>query len=152
MLTDSSYSFTKVNIGKVRRQGVEGEFRTATFYNTSLFGGITFMDSRDLLTGEKLRFDSPRYAYTVGLKYDDRKSLRAFLAGHYIWWNEENFRNARYNAMTVDLSVTRTVFKAAGQSCDVFATGHNIFDGSQYVRDYYPNAGRWMEMGVRYKF
>jgi len=151
-LTDSAFSFTKVNLGKVRRQGLEAEVRTTPVYNTSFFGGVTFVDSKDMVTGEKLRFDTPRYTFNAGLKYDDGKSLRAFLAGHYIWWNEEDFRNAKYNAMIVDLSVTKTIHRIIDQSCDLFVTGHNLFNGSQYVRDYYPNAGRWLEAGVRYKF
>lgn len=152
VVTDSTYSAARANLGRVRRQGLEGEIRTASFFNTSFFGGATFIDSKDLVTGQTLRFDSPRYTFNAGLKYDDKKSLRAFLAGHYIWWNEEDFRNARYNAIIVDLSVTKTVYKAADQSCDIFVTGHNLFNGSQYVRDYYPNAHRWVEAGVRYKF
>jgi vitamin B12 transporter len=149
-IVDPVYTWTEVNKGKVRRQGVEAEVKTIAVYNTSLFAGAAFIDAKDLLTGETMH-GTPRYTFDAGLKYNE-KTFKAILQGHYIWWNEEASSNAKYNSMIVDLSAAKTVYRSGKNSCDLFLTAHNIFDGSQYRRDYYPNPGRWVEGGVRYKF
>lgn len=151
VINNSEYYFTLVNGDKLRRQGIEAEAKTSPLYHTSLFAGATLISYKDLLTGLKVP-DSPSYIFDAGIKYDDDKSLKAILQGHYVWWNEEDYANATYNAMIFDFSVTKTVLKQKDQACDIFFTAHNIFDGTQEPRNYYPNAGRWLEGGVRYKF
>jgi len=147
----NTFAFTYANVGKVRHQGVEAEIKTNAIYHTSLFAGASFIDSKDLLT-ELVLTDSPRYTFVAGLKYDDGKSLKAILQGHYIWFNEPSSSEAQYNSMILDMSITKTVFRQKDMACDVFLTAHNIFDGSQYEDYYFPNPGRWVEGGVRFKF
>ena len=150
-LSGSTFAFTYGNGGKIRHQGVEAEIKTMPIYHTSLFAGAALIDSKDLIADSTLT-DSPRYTFDAGLKYDDGNSFKAILQGHYVWWNEPAGSEAEYNAMIFDMSVTKIVFKHKDQLCDLFLTAHNIFDGTQDVRNYYPNAGRWLEGGVRYKF
>ena len=157
---DSNAIFsTWINSDKVRHQGVEADIRTAPMYHISLFGGATFVDSKNLATN-LIQTDSPRYTYDVGLKYDNDKLFKTILQGHYVWWNQTGPQlppyngqiYAQYNAMIFDMSITKTVFRQKDNKCDVFFTAHNIFDGSQYDENFFPNPGRWYEGGVKYKF
>jgi vitamin B12 transporter len=145
------FTDTMVNKGKQRRYGMEFEFRTKPVYHFTLAGGTTFMKSKDLET-DRIVKDIPKYTFDVSLKYDDEKSFKALLSGHYIWWNTEKLANAKYSSFIFDLNIIKSFFKKQERSVDVFLTAHNLFDGSQYLRDYYKNPGRWVEAGVRFNF
>ena len=142
---------TTVNQGKQRYQGFEAEIRTVPFYNTTLSMGTTFVHAKDLQTNEVL-LRTPKYTYDIALTYDDLKSIRAGLKARYIWWNAEDFTNSKYSNFVLDLNAAKTLYKHKDQSAEVFLTAHNLLNASQYVGDFYRNAGRWAEIGARYKF
>jgi vitamin B12 transporter len=144
-------TWTDVNADEVRRQGVEVELRSMKFYNLTLSAAATFVNSENLNTGREIH-NWPDYTYDVSLKYDDEKSLRALLQGRYVWWHQDRSMNAKYSSFIFDANIIKTIFKNQDRSCEVFLTGHNIFDSAQYVLDLYKNAERWIEAGVRYKF
>lgn len=144
-------SMTEVNSDKVRHQGVEAEIMTSPIFHTSVFGGAAYTDSKDLIAN-MAELGVPKYTFNAGLKYDNDKLFKAILQGHYIWWNQDASYYAQYNAMIFDMSLTKTVYRQKDNACDIFFTAHNIFDGSQYAENYFPNPGRWFEGGVRYKF
>jgi len=140
-----------VNEHKIRRQGLEVEMKTAPLYNTSLSAGATYIDTENRLTGNEIK-GVPTYTYVVGLHYDDKKSFRAILQGNYTWWNQPQSWLAKYSSLIVDMNLIKTLYEQRTNKLDVFLTGHNIFNRSQYWYNYYMNAGRWIEAGVRYKF
>jgi vitamin B12 transporter len=143
-------TWTVVNKDKVRRQGVEFALKTMKIYNLTLSSAATFVKSKNLTTGEEIH-EFPAYTYDVSLKYDDEKSLRAFLKGRYVGWHQDSAANVK-SGMIVDVNAIKTIFKKQDRSCEIFLTGHNIFDGAQYSIDLFKNARRWIEAGVRYKF
>ena len=138
------------NKDELRRQGFEVAFKTVPVYHTTLFGGATFMHTENIDTDDELK--NVQYTYDVGLKYDDEKTFRALLKGRYIWWNAEDYTNSKYDAMIFDLNLIKTIYKDQDRTAEVFLTGHNIFNGSQYIFDAFKNARRWIEAGVRFKF
>lgn len=142
---------TFINNARVRHQGAEAEVKTAPVFHTYFFGGVTYVDSKDLVT-DTTQKGNPGYLINAGLKYENKKVLMAVLQGHYIWWNATSYENGQYTSMIFDASLTRTIFNRNNQSCDIFFTAHNIFDGSQYLESYWQNPRRWFEAGVRYKF
>jgi vitamin B12 transporter len=144
-------TWTAVNADRVRRQGVEVAIRTAKFHNFTLSAAAAFVDSKNLTTGEEIR-NLPSYTYDVGLRYDDGKSFRGLLKGRYAWWNQEEQLGAKYSSFIFDLDLIKTILRRQDRSCEVFFTGHNIFNGSQYSDEFFRNARRWVEAGVRYKF
>ncbi len=139
------------NSGKQRRQGFGIEFKTVPFHHFSLQGGAMFVDTEDLESDETVR-NVPRYTYNLGLKYDDEKSFKALLTGHYIWWNSSGFMGGKYNAFVFDISAAKTMFKQGTRSMEIFLAGHNIFDGTQRRDSLFPNPQRWIEGGIRFKF
>jgi vitamin B12 transporter len=141
---------TVVNAEKARRQGFEIEMRTVKFWNITLFAGAAFVHSKDLTTGETIH-EMPDYAYDVSLKYDDERSFRALLKGRYVRWHNTDGVNPKSDFI-LDLNLMKTFFRTQSSSCEVFLTGHNIFNGSQYPDELFKNARRWIEGGVRYKF
>lgn len=143
--------WTYVNGGRARREGVEVEMKTVPVYNLTLAAGASYIHTKDLDTGEDIR-DVPTNTYNVALTYDNKSSFRARLDGRYIWWNMEDYYEGHYNSMIFDVNVMKTLYERKGLKTEVFATGHNIFDGSQYWTTPYLNARRWFEAGLRMKF
>jgi vitamin B12 transporter len=145
--------FTVVNQDKQRRQGVEVEVKTMPVFNTSLTLGYAFVDAKDRKTNETIPLVA-RNIYDVGLQYDDRKSFRAALKGHYIQWHGEPADNGRYTAMIWDLYLTKKVFTFADErrTVEAFFSAHNLFNGAQYPAYPFRNPRRWFEGGVRFYF
>ena len=148
MLGDGT--FMDVNKDRQRRQGFEVELKTVPVYNIALSAGLAFTDATSRDTGEVLQ-NVPRYTYDVGVHYNDNKSFRALLKGHYIWWNEVSIANGQYNAMIWDLSLTKKVLSSAKVNAEFFFIAHNIFNGSQYDQDPFRNPRRWLEAGLRFR-
>ncbi len=143
-------TWTAVNKGRLRRLGVEAEMKTIPFHNFTLSAATTYINSKDLETGETIK-DNPEYTYDLGLKYDDKKTFRALLRGRYIWWNASDSENAEYNAFVFDANAIKTLYKRSDYTVDAFLTVHNVFNGSQYWTDTYRNARRWLEGGIKVK-
>lgn len=146
----SDGTFKAVNQGKQRREGFEFELKTVPVYNVSLSAGVAFTDATDRDTGEVVQ-DIPRYTYDVGIHYNDNKSLRVLLKGHYIWWNAEPTFNSSYNSMIWDFSLTKKVLSSGKRNAEIFFIAHNVFNGSQYLLDVFKNPRRWVEAGLRVK-
>jgi vitamin B12 transporter len=147
----SERSFIAVNSERQRREGFEVEMRTIPVHNFSISAGATFTDATNRDTGKVLK-NIPRYTYDVGLHFNDKKSFRVLLKGHYIWWNANSDLNARYTAMIWDLNLNKKILSRKGKNTEVFLTAHNIFNGSQFLQDVFRNPERWMEAGIRIKF
>jgi vitamin B12 transporter len=146
-----SGSFTFVNSGKQKRQGVEAELRTVPFYHTSLMAGFAFIDAEDRETGQRIP-DVPRHTLDVGIDYKNSDILQGSLRGHYIWWNAEAALNGRYKAMIWDLHLSRRFLEKGDTALEAFFTTHNLFNGAQYLDSVFPNPRRWFEGGVRWRF
>ncbi len=138
--------WTKVNKGSQRCRGIEIGMKTMPVYNTTFFAGAIFMD----ISGANDEGMLPKYTYDIGLQYDDKKSLKALLKGHYIWWM--NSFNGDYNSFIFDINIIKTLYKNKTYSVEGFLTGHNIFNDAQYALEFYKNPSRWFEAGVRFKF
>ncbi|RQW83507.1 MAG: TonB-dependent receptor, partial [Geobacter sp.] len=145
---------TYVNQGKHRRQGVELEVKTMPVFNTSLTIGYAFVDATDRETGEIITL-VPRNTYDVGILYDDRKSCRATLKGHYTQWNGEVADNGKSTAMIWDFYLSKKLFTFTDDrqsSLETFFSAHNLFNGAQYPAFPFRNPRRWFEGGVRIYF
>ena len=136
-----------VNIGDVIRQGYELELDTVPLYNVSLKLSHSYSHIMPDASG-----GTDDYSYLVGIKYDDRASLMAQLTGAYIWMTEDGYLNARYNTFIWDFTINKRIRTTNTTSLDLFMTVHNLFSGAHYTNDQYPNALRWVEAGVRFRF
>jgi len=146
---DPTFSYMAVNQNRVRRQGIETEIRTLPFYNFTFSAGVAAIQNKDRDTGDVLH-EGPKYTYDVSLKYDDKKTLRGLLSGHYIWFDSTS--GGTYNAWVVDLNLIKKIYKQEDREAELFMTGHNLFDGYQHPSHNYFNAKRWAEAGIRFKF
>lgn len=143
--------FTAVNAGKQRREGVEVELKTTPVYHLSFTAGFIFTNAKDRTTGEIVK-GIPRYVYDMGIVYDDSRFLKALLKGRYIDWNAFPEDHGKYSAMVWDLNLSRKFSISESLKGEVFFTAHNLFNGAQYVTDFYKNPGRWFEGGLRFSF
>lgn len=147
----STTTYTRVNGGRQRRQGVEIALRTAPVYNTSISAGAEFIDAEDLDTGLKIH-GVPAQVYDIGIRYDDERSFEALLQGRYVNWNADPIDNGKYGSFIFDLTSVKKIYSHKDSSLEAVVAIHNIFDGSQYPIDIFKNPGRWYEGGIRYKF
>lgn len=142
-------TWTLVNKGHQKREGFEIEIKTVPVYNTSVFAGIYYNNAKDTNTDQTIAGIAGS-TYDVGLQYDNKKSFKALMKGHYIWWN--GWLNGQYNSFIWDINLAKKVYTKEKQSMELFLAGHNIFKGSQYSNYFFKNPGRWLEAGIRYKF
>jgi vitamin B12 transporter len=151
--TDSLSSITHKSDKQVK-QGVEVEVRTVPLYNTSIFAGFNFVDAYSRESGAEIPgIASP--TWNLGIYYDDRRSFHGALTGHYIWWNSSSKVNnlpGKYNSFIWDINLNKKMFNIDDYSAELFFTGHNIFNGSQYQDGAFPNPRRWFEGGLRLRF
>jgi len=140
------------NTGSVVRQGYELEAESAPFYNVSLKAAHAFVH----IDAGSQPEPTANYSYQVGIKYDDRQSLLAQLAGTYIWWDlpagPTPSLNAQYKTFIWDLSLSKKLSTSETTSVDAFLNVHNLLNGSHYTVAVYPNPRRWVEGGLRFNF
>ena len=144
-------SFIAVNGGRERRQGMEIEMKTAPVYHTSLSAGAAFINTKDLDTGQTIP-NVPQRTYDLGLQYDDEKSFKALLKGHYIYWNSDSSFQGKYDSFIFDLHIMKNLYPHDEQMLEGFIDIHNVFNTSQYPASFYKNPERWLEAGIRYMF
>jgi vitamin B12 transporter len=135
------------------KQGVEVEGRTLPYLGTSLSVGYTYIYATDADSGSMLH-GVPRHTLDLGVKFEDRRYLRALLTGHYIDWNGDGGpgQDGRYGAVIWDLHLDRTLLDSVQGKVELFFSVRNIFNGEQELAADYRNAGRWIEGGIRCGF
>jgi vitamin B12 transporter len=131
--------------------GSETEFRTTPVYDTSLGVGYTFTDTTRTSDDTQIK-GVPRHTLQLALRYDDHSAFRALLTGRHIWWNTDPSQDGRYYGLVWDLHLGATLLKRENNSLELFASGHNLFNNSQFSSQFYPNPGRWYEGGMRVRF
>ena len=137
-----------INKGKVRRNGLEIEAQTVPVFNMSMSVGFAYVD----IDPTDERGDSYNYACNIGISYDDKKSFRAELFGHYVWWDLDGSYMAEYDDFIWDLNLNKRIWSEEKAALELFLTAHNIFNGSQYIHVDSKNPETWIEAGIRFKF
>lgn len=154
-----------INHEKIRRKGYELEAETAPLNSFSLKAGFVSVRTESGAPPSFTTAGCPpapepapakdaidTYAYNIGLKYDDRKSLMAELFGHYTWWDLMDESEAKYNNMIWDVNLRKKIFSTDMNKIELFFTVHNIFSASYYTNVDYKNPQRWGEGGVKVTF
>jgi len=137
-----------INKGKSRRQGLELEAETIPIHNFTFRAGFSYVH----LTPSSESGSNDIYEYTLGLRYDDQRSFRAELFGHYIWWNHDAAYSASYDDFIWDLNLNKIIHAQEKTTTELFFTAHNLFSGSQYTIGDSKNPRRWVEAGIKVKF
>jgi len=143
-----AYNDIFINKGKVRRNGFEIEAETVPIYNMSMSAGFAYVD----IDPTDERGASYNYSCNIGIRYDDKKSLRAELFGHYVWWDLDESYMAKCDDFIWDLNLNKKIWPKEKAATELFLTAHNIFNGSQYAYGDSKNPGTWIEAGIRFKF
>ena len=76
------------------------------------------------------------------------------LAGNHVWFNDDDAVPSAHkdSAMIWDATATKAFQLDSRYRLDLFASGHNLFNGSQTVYTPSPNPSRWLEAGLRLHF
>ena len=130
--------------------GSELEMRTTPVFNTSLGAGYTFTDTTHGSNNSQV-YASPRHTVQLTLRYNDG-TYRALLAGRHLYWNSVPGYGGKYNGLIWDLHLGATLLKRETSSLELFLSGHNLFNGTQYQDETQPNNNRWFEGGARVRF
>lgn len=135
------------------KRGGEIELRTIPWHSLSFNGGYTYLDARRSGDHTTVK-DIPSQTVNIGLRHDYRDFLLSLLTGRYTWWNAnaDPSNKGQYSATIWDLHLTATPFGRKTDSPEIFLSIRNMFNGSQYLGDIFRNAGRWVDMGVRFRF
>jgi len=138
-----------VNDGDYERQGLELEATSATFHNFSVNAGWMY----ELLKPDQGE-DNKLSTVKLLLQYDDSR-WRFQIFGNYLWVDEE-VAGMTWEPDTGTFlwdAVAGYRFAAPGAlESEVFIALHNISDEDQYYSTNFPNAPRWVEAGLRFKF
>lgn len=143
-----AYNDIYINKGKVRRNGLEIEAETVPIYNMSMLAGFAYLD----IDPQNEIGGTYNYIYNIGIRYDDKKSFRAELFGHYVWWDVDEYYMAEFDDFIWDLNLNKRIWSKEKAATELFLTAHNIFNGSQYTYGDNKNPGTWIEAGIRFKF
>lgn len=141
----ASFSERRITLGS------ETELRTIPLYNTSCAVGYTYTDTTRN-SDDSLVKGVPRHTVQLALRYDDLHLLRGVLTGRHIWWNADPADLGSYNGMIWDLHLGATLLKKENNSLELFFSGHNLFNNSQYTNQLFPNPDRWFESGLKVRF
>lgn len=137
---------------KHTRQGVELEVKTVPVQGFFFSGGYTWMKTRDSVTHDVIK-GVPTNIAKLSLNYRNAPAgLTAVANGSYAWLNMEDYHLAHYKPIIWNLHLTQKIYPDKELSPEVFFTVHNLFNGSQYWDNWYVNASRWIEGGVRFRF
>jgi vitamin B12 transporter len=137
-----------INKSKIRRTGIEVSANTIAVHNFSFLGGFSYVHLDPALESGISRL----YSYAIGIRYDDKNSLKALLSGNYTWWNVDSSFKASYNDFIWDFFLTKKICSAGKASSEIFFAVHNIFNSSQYNNINSKNPDRWLEAGIRLSF
>lgn len=146
-----------VNGGDVTRQGYELEAESVPFHNLSLKLGHAYVHTKAAaIPADRVSNNWDTYSWLVGVKYDDRRSFSALLSGSYIWWDYAPtmpaYPDPAYDTFIWDLTATKRFQTSGKTTLETFLTVHNLFSGARYSVSVYPNPGRWLEGGLRFRF
>jgi vitamin B12 transporter len=142
-----AYNDIIINNGEVKRKGIEIEAESVPIYNFSFKGGFSYVDINPRNTSGA----SEIYSFVTGLKYQN-STLCGQLAGYYNWHDLNYFPRASHNDFIWDLNINKTIRIFQRDDIDVFAVGHNLFNGAQYTHTANINPKRWFEFGIKYRF
>ncbi len=131
--------------------GGETELRTVPLFNTALGAGYTFTDTTRTSDGSQV-VGAPRHTVQLALRYDDKRLLRAALIGRHIFWNADPVDGGRYRGLIWDLHLGATLYSHNDTAVELFCSGHNLFNGSQFPATYFQNPKRWYEAGIKVRF
>ena len=146
--------FTTVNLFRRAevRQGYDVEIKTVPLYHLSAGVGYTWIDSYVPHDKSQFTYDAPTNSLKLILDYNNRASgSSALLQGNYVWWNDKS-NGGYYKPIVWDLFLNQKLCPTNETSPELFFSGRNLFNGSQYNNDLYKNPGRWIEGGVRFSF
>ncbi|MRR35297.1 TonB-dependent receptor [bacterium] len=138
-------------VTRTLREGFEIGVRTAPLFNTWLSADYVFTDAENLTTDTELD-GVARQTWDLGLHYDDRERFRGSLIGYYRDWNTPSSWGGQYDNFIWDLNLGWRFYRKGNTEAELFATGHNLFDGRQYHDEIFKNPDRWFEGGLRIKW
>ncbi len=138
-----------VNGPDAKRYGYELDLATIPFHHLSAQANFSYVYT-DYYGSQE---NDDLYSGKLTLLYDNPALVTVELFGDYTWWNDANTNStADYGTMIWDFNISKNFSVSDQASIDIFATVHNLFDGSHYWHSVYQNQRRSVEAGLRIHF
>ncbi len=140
------------NIGRVSQAGFEAGVRTSLGQGVLLSANYTFLDRNNLSDPDVRLVETPRHKATVSatvpvLPQLDLMSFAQFEAGRLTQNHAGRYMDAPSFA-EVSVKAVWTIRR----QLDLEASVHNLFDANYWIADGYPEPGRTVLVGARWKF
>lgn len=132
------------------RKGIDLEARSVPIMGFTFSGGYTWAKSRDDNSHYIVKNVESQSLKAAIIYRSEKTGLSGSMNGNYVWWNSDS--SGHYTPMVWDLHLTQKLPAAKGIDSELFFSGYNLFNGSQYLMDLYRNTRRWLEGGVRFRF
>jgi vitamin B12 transporter len=139
-----------VNNGSIRRTGLEVSARTAPVHDLSLGIDYIFLHSNPDI-GKK----DDQYQLNMLVEYLSPWGLRAQIFGRYVQW-DRSFSPPEFNGesddLIWDLVVSQRLALRNWLEADTFFKVHNLTNVEHFHDELLPNAPRWLEGGMIFRF
>lgn len=136
-----------VNEGSSKRSGLEVELETVSWHKLTFAAAVAYThDNPD--DGESDDYTKG----TVKVAYNNPALFDVDLFGSYVHWLDAITYEAEGDNFIWDLNIRKSFSTGERTFVDLFMTLHNLTDADQYAHAFYPNPGRWLEVGLRYNF
>ena len=137
--------YIKKNFKKFQRQGVELQFKIDVFENLSFSAGGAFNDVKDRSNGQRVRNDTPRQSFDLGVEYENKKGLCLSLRGYYDRWSKIPAYESNDRKMISDLKISQKY-----KNLTFFLNIHNLTNSKYWADSFYPIPERYFEGGVAF--
>ena len=137
----------KKNFKKFKRQGVELQFKIDIFESLkfSASGGFNDVESRS--SGDRVRNDTPRQSFDLGVDYKNKKGLCLSLRSYYDRWSKVPGYEPNDRKIMSDLKISQEYKKLT-----FFLNIHNLTNSKYWADSFYPIPERYFEGGFTFEW
>jgi vitamin B12 transporter len=127
---------------------MEIDLETDSFHHFSIeaSGSYIHFDQRNSVGATE------SFACNLILSYENPDLLTAHLTGYYEDLNAVEEYDSKFYDIIWSLNISKGFSLANNTEVRIFVTGHNLFNGDQYLIDDTQNPGRWFEGGIKIAF
>ena len=135
----------KKNFKKFQRQGVELQFKINVSKELTFSAGGAFNDVKNRSSEERVRNDTPRQSFDLGVDYENKKGLCLSLRGYYDRWSKNPVYEPNDRKMISDLKISQKY-----RNLTFFLNVYNLTNSKYWADNFYPIPERYFEGGVTF--
>lgn len=139
--------YIKKNFKKFRKQGVELQFKINVSKELTFSAGGAFNDVKNRSSGKRVRNDTPRQSFDLGVDYENKRGLCLSLRTYYNRWSKDPAYEPNDRKMISDLKISQKY-----KNLTFFLNIHNLTNSKYWADSYYSIPERYFEGGVTFNW